>query len=46
MNTTGIEKGITNDILAINTQQSLHYLGEITLDQIPSGMYGTYCIGK
>ena len=45
----GIEKGITNDILAMEIRQALHHLGEITgeitTDEIPSGMYGTFCIG-
>ena len=46
----GIDDGITNDILAIEIRQALDHLGEITgeitLAEIPSGMYGTFCIGK
>jgi tRNA modification GTPase len=45
----GIDKGITNNLLAIEIRQALHYLGEITgeitSDEIPSRMYGTFCIG-
>ena len=47
---TGIDSGITNDFVAQDIRHSLHHLGEITgeitLDKIPSGMYGTFCIGK
>jgi tRNA modification GTPase len=42
--------GITNDILAKEIRQALLHLGEIngeiTSDEIPSRMYGTFCIGK
>ena len=44
----GIDKDITNDILALGIRQSLHHhgeiTGEITPDEIPSGMYGTFCL--
>ena len=40
---------ISNDILAMPFLQALHHLreitGEITTDEIPSGMYGTFCLG-
>ena len=46
----GIDNGITNDILAMEIKQALHHLGEITgeitTDEIPSRMYGTFCLGK
>ena len=47
---SGIDKRITNDILAMEIRQALHHLGEITreitADEIPWGMYFTFCIGK
>jgi tRNA modification GTPase len=40
---------ITNDLLAMDIRQALHHLGEITgeitTDEIPIRMYGTFCIG-
>jgi tRNA U34 5-carboxymethylaminomethyl modifying GTPase MnmE/TrmE len=43
-------KGITNDVLAMYIRQAFHHLSEIideiTEEEIPSGMFGTFCIGK
>jgi tRNA modification GTPase len=46
----GIEKGITNDILAIELRQALHHLGEITgeitTDDLLENIFSKFCIGK
>jgi tRNA modification GTPase len=47
---TGIEKGITNDILAMEIRQALHHLGEITgeitTDDLLETIFSKFCIGK
>lgn len=45
---TGIDKGITNDILAMEIRQALHYLGEntgeITTDDLLENIFSKFCI--
>ncbi len=46
----GIDKGITNDILAMEIRQALHHLGEITgeitTDDLLDNIFSKFCIGK
>ncbi len=46
----GIDKGITNDILAMELRQVLHHLGEITgeitTDDLLENIFSKFCIGK
>lgn len=46
----GIDKGITNDILAMEIRQALHHLGEITgeftTDGLLDNIFGKFCIGN
>ena len=46
----GIEKGITNDILAMEITQALHHLGgitgTITTDDLLDNIFSKFCIGK
>ena len=46
----GIETGITNDFVAMDIRQSLHYLGEITgqitTDDLLETIFSKFCIGK
>ncbi len=46
----GIDKGITNDILAMEIRQALHHLGEITgtitTDDLLENIFSKFCIGK
>jgi tRNA modification GTPase len=45
-----IDKGITNDILAMEIRQALHHLGEITgeitTDDLLENIFSKFCIGK
>ena len=45
-----IDKGITNDILAMEIRQALHHLGEITgeitTDDLLDNIFSKFCIGK
>jgi tRNA modification GTPase len=47
---SGIDKGITNDILAMEIRQALHHLGEITgeitTDDLLEVIFSKFCIGK
>ena len=46
----GLDKQITNDFLAMDIRQSLHYLGEITgeitTDDLLANIFSKFCIGK
>ena len=46
----GIDSGITNDFVAMDIRQSLHYLGEITgqvtTDDLLENIFSKFCIGK
>lgn len=46
----GIETGITNDFVAMDIRQSLHFLGEITgqitTDDLLETIFSKFCIGK
>jgi tRNA modification GTPase len=46
----GIDNQITNDFVAMDIRQSLHYLGEITgeitTDDLLTNIFGKFCIGK
>jgi tRNA modification GTPase len=46
----GIDKGITNDILAMEIRQALHHLGEITgeitTNDLLNNIFSKFCIGK
>ncbi len=46
----GIEKGITNDIVAMEIRQALHHLreitGEITTDDLLENIFSKFCIGR
>jgi tRNA modification GTPase len=46
----GIDNGITNDFVAMDIRQSLHYLGEITgeitTDDLLANIFSKFCIGK
>ena len=47
---TGIDKGISNDLLAMDIRQALHHLGEITgeitTDDLLENIFSKFCIGK
>ncbi len=47
---TGLEENVTEDLLAIDIRQAIHYLGEITgeitTDEILSNIFKNFCIGK
>jgi tRNA modification GTPase len=47
---TGLTTGVTNDFVAMDIRQSLHYLGEITgeisTDDLLGNIFGKFCIGK
>lgn len=47
---TGIDSGVTGDILAMDIRQALHYLGlvtgEITTDDLLENIFSKFCIGK
>jgi tRNA modification GTPase len=47
---TGIDKGITGDLLAQDIRSALHYLGEITgeitTDDLLANIFSKFCIGK
>jgi tRNA modification GTPase len=40
----GIDKGITNDILAMEIRQALHHLGEITTDDLLDNIFSKFCL--
>ena len=46
----GIDNGITNDFVALDIRQALHYLGEITgeitTDDLLANIFSKFCIGK
>lgn len=46
----GIDKGISNDLLAMDIRQALHHLGEITgqitTDDLLDNIFSKFCIGK
>ena len=46
----GIDSGITNDFVALDIRQALHYLGEITgeitTDDLLANIFSKFCIGK
>jgi tRNA modification GTPase len=46
----GVESGITNDFLAQDIRETLHYLGEITgeitTDEVLGNIFKNFCIGK
>ena len=41
---TGLDKGITNDILAMDISQALHHLGEITTDDLLENIFSKFCL--
>ncbi|MFC2124145.1 tRNA uridine-5-carboxymethylaminomethyl(34) synthesis GTPase MnmE [Bacteroidota bacterium] len=47
---SGIEKGISGDLLAMDIRQTIHFLGEITgeitTDDLLSNIFSRFCIGK
>jgi len=47
---TGLDTGITGDLLAMDIRQALHYLGEITgeitSDDLLANIFSRFCIGK
>jgi len=47
---TGLKSGISNDFVAMDIRQALHYLGEITgeisTDDLLGNIFGKFCIGK
>ncbi len=46
----GIDNQVTNDFVAMDIRQSLHYLGEITgeitTDDLLANIFGKFCLGK
>ena len=46
----GIDNQVTNDFVAMDIRQSLHYLGEITgeitTDDLLANIFSKFCIGK
>lgn len=46
----GIDNPVTNDLLALDIRQALHYLGEITgqitTDDLLANIFSKFCIGK
>jgi tRNA modification GTPase len=46
----GLDKGFTNDFLALDTRTALHYLGEITgeitTEDLLDNIFSKFCIGK
>lgn len=46
----GLQTGITNDFVAMDIRQALHYLGEITgeisTDDLLGNIFSNFCIGK
>ena len=46
----GVDKGISNDLLAMDIRQGLHHLGEITgtitTDDLLDNIFSKFCIGK
>jgi len=47
---SGLDKGISNDLLAMDIRQALHHLGEITgtitTDDLLETIFSKFCIGK
>lgn len=47
---SGIESGLTNDLLMVDIRQALHHLGSITgqigSDDLLNHIFSTFCIGK
>jgi len=39
----GMDKGITNDILAMEIRQAFHHLGEITTDDLLENIFSKFC---
>ena len=46
----GLDNKIPSDLIALDTRQAIHYLGEITgeisTDEIPGNIFKNFCIGK
>jgi tRNA modification GTPase len=42
----GLGNNVTGDFLAMDIRQALHYLGEITTDDLLANIFGKFCIGK
>ena len=46
----GVDKGISNDLLAMDIRQALHHVGEITgqitTDDLLENIFSKFCIGK
>jgi tRNA modification GTPase len=42
----GIDRGISNDLLALDIRQALHHLGEITTEDLLDNIFSKFCIGK
>ena len=46
----GIDNQVTNDFVAMDIRQALHYLGEITgeitTDDLLANIFSKFCIGK
>ncbi len=46
----GLDEGVTNDFVAMDIRQALHYLGEITgeisTDDLLGNIFANFCIGK
>jgi len=47
---SGLDQGVTNDFVAMDIRQALHYLGEITgeisTDDLLGNIFANFCIGK
>lgn len=47
---TGLDSGITSDLVALDIRNSLHHLGlitgEVTNDEVLDSIFGRFCIGK
>jgi tRNA modification GTPase len=46
----GVDNQVTNDFVAMDIRQALHYLGEITgqitTDDLLANIFSKFCIGK
>jgi tRNA modification GTPase len=47
---TGLQSGLTGDLVALDIRQALHFLGlitgEVTTDDLLGSIFGRFCIGK
>jgi tRNA modification GTPase len=42
----GLDQEVTNDFLAMDIRRSLHFLGEITTDDLLANIFSKFCIGE